>query len=538
MENRIEEGLTTSAENEKENEDNEKEEENENMNPTRFQNVSTKKLVFIEYPGFIKNVDRMLETLGGERSVSETYRSGKQRLQLTYRPEDLNAHNACADLLPFTGLLMKVRRRKIKGSDEYEYKQDILGISRDRYKFQTLMDYQYLTPEPLWEYFKRIHTSELGNTDFPPYFAPPVFARLDSPGVYQYKPDLVTGIKTVAKAPNTDSIRKRRHTESMAALFSTVDIPRKPTEKATTIIENLKKGPDGEAIQKLETMFSERPLWSKLAISCLVDVTPERLKKILQYFSYYWLSGPWRTLWCRMGYDPRKDPKAKYFQMVEFRLRRSKENKKSYKMMVPARRSNKDYLPRNLRNNVSRAPASKSVLAACNEPEYKEEGDKEPYIFHPDKMIHSRSMMLQLCDIHDPAVQNIIEENNGRETRCDEKEGWFPAGTMGRIRDEMTKTVDAFFERQYEKRKAENAASTASTFSFAEGLNQNSNDGDYEEEGYDDEVGQDDEGGETSSLRQSASSDPHAYNFTQMLQSGDDLADNSIYDEDEFNVYA
>lgn len=495
---------------EKENKEGEKE------NPTRFQSVSTKKLVFIEYPGFIKNVDKMLETLGGEERVSETYRSGKQRLQMTYRPEDLNAHNACADLLPFTGLLMKVRRRKKKGSDEYEYQQDILGISRDKYKFQTLMDYQYLTPEPLWEYFKSIHTSELGNTEFPPYFAPPVFARLDSPGVYQYKPDLVTGIKTVSKTPEVgiDSIRKRRHTESMAALFSTADIPNKATEKATAIIENLKKGPDIEAIQKLEKMFNERPLWSKLAISCLVDVTPERLKKILQYFSYYWLSGPWRTLWCRMGYDPRKDPKAKYFQMVEFRLRRSKENKKSYKMMVPARRSNKDYLPRNLRNNVSRAPASKSVLAACNEPEYKEEGDKEPYIFHPDKMIHSRSMMLQLCDIHDPPVQLIVKENDGKETRCDEKEGWFPHGTMGRIRDEMTKTVDAYFERQYEKQKAENSENNSAA--------KNDEDGDFYDE----------------ADEQDTSSTAGAYNFTQMLQSGDDLAENSIYDEEEFQVFA
>eukprot|EP00061_Rhincodon_typus_P014926 g42313.t1 len=33
------------------------------------------------------------------------------------------------------------------------------------------------------------------------------------------------------------------------------------------------------------------------------------------------LTGPWRSLWVRFGYDPRKDPKAKIYQVLDFRLR-------------------------------------------------------------------------------------------------------------------------------------------------------------------------------------------------------------------------
>lgn len=38
-------------------------------------------------------------------------------------------------------------------------------------------------------------------------------------------------------------------------------------------------------------------------------------------FGFYILSGPWGRLWCRFGYDPRKDPDAKRYQtiMVSFR---------------------------------------------------------------------------------------------------------------------------------------------------------------------------------------------------------------------------
>lgn len=38
-------------------------------------------------------------------------------------------------------------------------------------------------------------------------------------------------------------------------------------------------------------------------------------------YGFYILSGPWGRLWCRFGYDPRKNPEAKRYQtiMVSFR---------------------------------------------------------------------------------------------------------------------------------------------------------------------------------------------------------------------------
>jgi len=422
---------------------------------TSFSSIDTKKLVCIAFPGYINNVDNMLATMGGEEKISDTYYNTKCRLKMTYRPEDKNAHYACADLMPCTGLLMRVRRRKKKNGHteggEYEYKQDVVGVTKEQYKFNTPFDYQYLTPEPLWHHFDEIHGSELAQRDLPPYYAPPVFARIDTVGQYNYRPDpLIRATAANKRLQGEDDEdepfkeatphgRKKRQTESMAALFDTEQVPKEPSETAVSIIENLRLGGDAEAINTIHKMFEERPLWSKLAISCHVEVGFERFKKILQYCGYYWLSGPWRTMWCRIGYDPRKDPNAKMYQMLDFRIRDSKENRVDYSRLIP-KRSAKNYVPRNLQSRLL-SPTS-SVMAASAVREGEREADPLPYIFSPHKMLPSRNCLYQLCDIEMEEVQNILHENDGQETICTEKDGWFPPGALQRIRKLMTDAIN------------------------------------------------------------------------------------------------
>lgn len=70
-------------------------------------------------------------------------------------------------------------------------------------------------------------------------------------------------------------------------------------------------------------MFEERPIWSKNALRCMVDLSSEQFKYVLPTLAYYCVTGPWRTLWVKLGYDPRKDPKSKMFQTLDFRIRQS-----------------------------------------------------------------------------------------------------------------------------------------------------------------------------------------------------------------------
>lgn len=98
-------------------------------------------LVGVEYPGYIKDENHMLETLGGEETVSRTFSNSSRRLELSFRPEDPLAHAVCADRFPTANLLLRVKRRKKKqreGASQpevVEYEQEILGIVGNTFKY-------------------------------------------------------------------------------------------------------------------------------------------------------------------------------------------------------------------------------------------------------------------------------------------------------------------------------------------------------------------------------------------------------------------
>lgn len=102
--------------------------------------VNQIKFVGVEYPGYIKDENHMLETLGGEETVSRTYSHPTRRLELSFRPDDPYAHTVCADRYPTANLLVRVKRRKKKQREgtsepeEVKYEQEIMGIVGNTFK--------------------------------------------------------------------------------------------------------------------------------------------------------------------------------------------------------------------------------------------------------------------------------------------------------------------------------------------------------------------------------------------------------------------
>ena len=108
--------------------------------------VNQVNLVGVEYPGYIKDENHMLETLGGEDTVSRTFSNSSRRLELSFRPEDPYAHAVCADRFPTANLLLRVKRRRKKKQregtsqpEEVEYEQEILGIVGNTFKYVNLI---------------------------------------------------------------------------------------------------------------------------------------------------------------------------------------------------------------------------------------------------------------------------------------------------------------------------------------------------------------------------------------------------------------
>ena len=102
--------------------------------------------------------------------------------------------------------------------------------------------------------------------------------------------------------------RNRRPANAIAMSFSMDEVPSTPNPKAVETANRIKDG----LVEVITKLFTNRPIWSRVALQCHIQgASHERLKQLLASVSYYWLNGPWRTLWTQIGYDPRKHPSAK-----------------------------------------------------------------------------------------------------------------------------------------------------------------------------------------------------------------------------------
>lgn len=85
-------------------------------------------------------------------------------------------------------------------------------------------------------------------------------------------------------------------------------VPQKPSDDCPPV-DTLEK-PVREMIAKLESLFAERPAWTRRAIRNRLNTdTPEQrfaLRRAVPYVAYIFRAGPWRDAIIRFGYDPRK----------------------------------------------------------------------------------------------------------------------------------------------------------------------------------------------------------------------------------------
>jgi general transcription factor 3C polypeptide 5 (transcription factor C subunit 1) len=102
--------------------------------------------------------------------------------------------------------------------------------------------------------------------------------------------------------------------------YNSTNLPSGPDENAPSI-DSL-----GETMQRLikqlKTLFEERPIWTRRALSNQLE-DPDWynvIKFAYHYFGYTFKSGPWRDAIIKYGIDPRTDPKFRIYQTMVFQL--------------------------------------------------------------------------------------------------------------------------------------------------------------------------------------------------------------------------
>ncbi|XP_013788268.1 general transcription factor 3C polypeptide 5-like [Limulus polyphemus] len=433
---------------------------------------NAKKLIGVEYPGIVKNVEKMLYSLGGEKSLSKVYSEPSRRLELRYRPNDIYCKCGHGDRFNTTNLLMKVVRKKVKravdenslseSSDCYTYRVDIIGIVDTTYRFKGMMDFQYLPMKinPGGQYRSLIPSLvptgiQLCNwlqKEAEIFIQPPLFSRLDMPTNYHYRRDPTHRnsshhLSTKHHPPNI--IGRTRKRRSGFAIFMNFedkrDVPQKPADQALKQIKL--HHPESDIVEKVQKLFQERPVWSRNALVAVMGCERTVIKFILPIFSYYHLTGPWRSFWVRFQYDPRKDPLAKQYQTLDFRV---KLLGPSHDVGIKSKRSAYNYkLPTKFSrpgDRVATIQTQSFSLSRDEEPEDKhgeeEMNRKLSYKFIPGLLPPCRQMFYQLCDIEEPKVQALVHQNDDQSPEeCHPKEGWCVPGVLEQCREIMQESL-------------------------------------------------------------------------------------------------
>ncbi|CAG5131466.1 unnamed protein product, partial [Candidula unifasciata] len=413
--------------------------------------------VCVDYPGVIQNQDRALATMGGLDALSKVI-SEDLKLELTFRPNDPYCKPTLGSYNPTRNLLLKIRRRlkvtegtsacSSSSEDTFEYQVEVVGIVDRVYIFDKLCDFQFLpvvreADGKYTEILSKIRPNirddrmEYLSRNIPVFLPPYSFSRRDIPVSYSFDAETLNPGDESENVIGID--RKKRMHGAIHITFGYPEVPRDPDPIAFQHLEKLPNQTDG--LEALSKLFEKRHLWSKAALVAHLDKQHTMyLKYLLPLVSYYFINGPWKNLWCKFGYDPRKDRQAKIYQTLDYRVRSMANRQKveAKRGQEVLRISHGGQKPQRNTALVQVDPSGSSQAELATSVDLT-------YIFHPDYIPIYRQMRYQVCDVHHPEVQRRVHENDGQETVCTERDGWCVPDFTDVCRDIISEAVEKLF---------------------------------------------------------------------------------------------
>lgn len=329
----------------------------------------------------------------------------------------------------------------------------ILGRIETEFKFTNLCDFQYVPmtqsrsdPKRLECIYDLIYPTGIPLKSWlkndVPYFLPPaVFSRMDT--IQQYIPKT----EIDSNPENVIGRNKKGHGGFPNYIyFSTSEVPAvapKGIESAMKV-----KFLRNTHLERVHQLFEERPIWSKNAIMYKTQFSSEQLKILLPSVAYYFMTGPWRIMWVKLGYDPRKDINARKYQTLDYRLKAMH----GLGSTVRCKRNYSNYtLP------YKSAPVSKQKPAVLTATLSQEQHSKKErhlyenvYIYREGMVPPSRQMFYQYCDVLVTEIQEMLAKlpDPLPGVRCHEKRGWLPPGFDVQCREILNKQVRAVLRKK------------------------------------------------------------------------------------------
>ncbi|CAG8510837.1 483_t:CDS:10 [Ambispora gerdemannii] len=422
--------------------------------PAACLSIPDKQFFVVEYPGRVKNIDKVLKTLGGQRGLNRAI--NENLVELRYRVNDPFCHPINGDIVPTANFLVKVTRRRKKQkkndndsnshqresdtTDESNIKYEVMGIISKTCRFRGMADFQYIVNanNPIRDFRKsleRFDVQEIENFDYKtenekakplPNLPPPSFSRAECPMDYGYQQNTAVIKVLIQKDANQEPMlklinRSRRYKFlAISVSFDTRNVPDKPPPDVTKYMQKLPH-------ESRDQLFENRPIWTKLALQSNLTVDKKMIKKLLPLYAYWMVNGPWRDCWIRYGYDPRKDKDARFLQLLDIRNNRRPVRIERAKRVL---RGQSDYVVDTIEES----------MIVNNEPENSTSLYKHVF----DGKTKPRDVaVFQMCDIEDSLLKSLIESPDGVEEICQKSYGFYKRSHVEKMRKVLRRKVAA-----------------------------------------------------------------------------------------------
>ncbi|OBZ71904.1 Transcription factor tau subunit sfc1 [Grifola frondosa] len=418
----------------------------------------------VEYPGYVQSssVPLAVERLGGQHSIDNAFKRPiakvESLLELHMRPGNPFAHPIPGDVLSTNNILLKVVKRRRKRSEGEtgdgsvgQYTVEAVGVIPKTARFRSMVDYQFqpdiddpvaklrlamesMDVEGILKYTippeKEDYTvpedpqsmdidPQLQNQDGSPgpkmksnlrLFPPPLFSRQGIPQNYSYKANTASVVTTIVDEET--GVEKRRLINRMrwkgfgpiAISFGDKGVPDKPSPT----VEEQRAQADQKLLKRLQELFEQRPIWTRAAIFAQFAQFEVReiinSKFLLPLVSYVFEDGPWRDTQVRLGYDPREHPEARIYQRLYFR-------NVNHPIVRPS--------------VVTRRQEGRNETAQNRIQIHKPAKTTKGRTFSDGVTVTKDTAAFQLCDITDPMLKEMIEDEEDLRETCNERDGWY-----------------------------------------------------------------------------------------------------------------
>ena len=139
----------------------------------------------VEFPGYVRNPDAIVQTLGGLEALTAASAAGDSVLQLKFRPTDPLAHPLYGERQATKGLLLKLSRTS-NGSSQSGVTAEVVASVRSKFTFSGMADYQYQSVASSSS-APPISEGPYGEETEPLLCIPPLFTKADAPLDYAFK---------------------------------------------------------------------------------------------------------------------------------------------------------------------------------------------------------------------------------------------------------------------------------------------------------------------------------------------------------------